>query len=852
MSNLHNAFRVIKNDIEKLIEKNAIDKISKKLTAFENYLTENYSTKNTEQDYFQLLFENSLAGIGLIDTEGEIIDCNPELLRILEFNNLKDFQKQNIRDFYADKTERKKIAEELYKTGLACNQKVQIKTNLNNIIVAHVNARLIELNKQACIVINVLDITDQELAAKELEELHNELEDRVNKRTKALIQSEEKFRKLTDIIPAGISILNTSRYFYVNKAWCEITGYSESESKEISPIDIIHPEMRELVKSRATARLKGEETPSRYDIKLITKNKQEIWVDISFTLIEFDGQNCILAVMADITEILKTQKALKESQEKYKSIIENLRHEFFFYRYNRKGTIEYVSPSVEIVLGYEPKQYISHYTYFLTKNPINKLAIEKTELSLSGIQQLPFEKEVYDIQHNKHILEVSETPVVDSNGNVIYIEGIAHDITERKKNEKIITEQLEEIKMQNEEIKSVNEELNAVNDDLQARVDEIKKLNDNLKESEEKFRTLVRNIPGVVYRCYNDEDWTMQFISHEIEELSGYEASDFIENKVRTYKSLILEEDQDNVNSVIQDSISKMEPFALEYRIITKANKIKWVHEKGLYLYDKDYQTGWLDGVILDITEQKNAEEELIQSEKELRKLNAQKDKYFSLLAHDLRSPIGNFLQITELLKLQYNEISKDDIYVFFDNLHTLASSTFKLLDNLLMWSRSQLGRLEIKPEKVNLHAIVADVEDLYGELIKSKKLLIKNTVPQSLCAFFDQNSAHTIIRNLMANAFKFSYPGGTIEISTTFTEKDKTIIFSVKDSGVGIPADKLENLFDPDSDYTTLGTGKEKGTGLGLILCRELVERNKGRIWVGSEPGKGSTFYFTIACCKD
>ena len=216
-----------------------------------------------------------------------------------------------------------------------------------------------------------------------------------------------------------------------------------------------------------------------------------------------------------------------------------------------------------------------------------------------------------------------------------------------------------------------------------------------------------------------------------------------------------------------------------------------------------------------------------------------------------MRSPIGNFLQISELLKLNYEELSKDQINSFFDNLYTLADNTFKLLDNLLMWSRSQLGRLEIKNENINLFKIVEDVVVLFEENLVSKRVRLFNEIPEELNINTDLNVIQTVFRNLISNAIKFSYSGGSVTVNAKIEKNDINnnayIIVSVKDTGVGIPKDKIDKIFDIDVDYTTLGTKSEKGTGLGLILCKELIEKNGDKIWVGSEEGKGSTFYFTL-----
>ncbi len=672
----------------------------------------------------------------------------------------------------------------------------------------------------------------------------------ITERKKALEKlknSEEKFRKLTELSPTAICIQTTDSFLWVNPAWSELTGYSQRELSTMRPLDIIHPDMREISRKKPDARLNKEDVITRYNLKVLTKNNKVKWVDIAVSVIEFEGKTASLAVCSEITKQIEAQDALKQSEQKYRGLIENLRQEYIFYRLNPNGDFEYVSPSVTNILGFEQEDFSKNYSEYFTTNPINYTAREKRELGLQGIQQLPYELEIFDIQKNKHILEISEAPIVDSLGNILYLEGIAHDITSRKKAEEIIQDQLEEIKINNEEIKSINEELHTVNDDLETRFKEIDILNKELSFSKTKYETLVKNIPGIVFRRKTDREWTMEYVSNEIEVLTGYKASDFIVNNTRSFTSLIHKDDIERVYKVITDSICKKQSYSVEYRLVNSQEEIIWVYERG-QLFKKGKKK-LLNGVILDITDKKKVEEKLITSEKELRKLNAQKDKFFSLLAHDLRSPIGNFLQISELLKLNYEALTAKQANDFFDHLYALSDRTFKLLENLLMWSRSQLGRLEIEPVSFHLKKVLDDVIYLLEENLKSKKVKLENNIADELIVTADLNVVQTLFRNLIGNAIKFSFEEGKITVNCKEDEnaQKEQFIISVEDNGVGIPPERVDKIFNIDEDYSTLGTKREKGTGLGLILCKEIIEKTGESIWVKSKEGEGSCFYFTL-----
>jgi signal transduction histidine kinase len=235
----------------------------------------------------------------------------------------------------------------------------------------------------------------------------------------------------------------------------------------------------------------------------------------------------------------------------------------------------------------------------------------------------------------------------------------------------------------------------------------------------------------------------------------------------------------------------------------------------------------------------------IIENQKEeLTKLNATKDKFFSIIAHDLRNPLGNFMNMTELLSTNYNEMTETSRLEFLDLMKESSKNIYLLLDNLLEWSRSQRGILPFNPFEFDILRIVNDTIELLQISIESKNIRIENNIVSSFI-LADPNMIKTVIRNLISNSIKFSPENGIISINSA--ETDGFVQISVKDSGIGISQDIIEKLFRIDQNVTTLGTSKEKGTGLGLILSREFIEKHGGKIWVESEVGKGSTFSFTI-----
>ena len=236
----------------------------------------------------------------------------------------------------------------------------------------------------------------------------------------------------------------------------------------------------------------------------------------------------------------------------------------------------------------------------------------------------------------------------------------------------------------------------------------------------------------------------------------------------------------------------------------------------------------------------------IIENQKEeLTILNATKDKFFSIIAHDLRNPIGSFKNTTTLLSNTHTTISEKERVEFIDLMMESSKSLYSLLENLLEWSRSQRGTIPFVPVEFQIKRISNDALDTLTSVAAQKNIKIENKINESTVITADPNMVKTIIRNLISNAIKFTPENGVITLDSILDGDN--FRFSVKDTGIGMTEEMIAKLFRIDQSTTTLGTANEKGTGLGLILCKEFVEKHGGRIWVESQPQQGSTFYFTV-----
>lgn len=248
---------------------------------------------------------------------------------------------------------------------------------------------------------------------------------------------------------------------------------------------------------------------------------------------------------------------------------------------------------------------------------------------------------------------------------------------------------------------------------------------------------------------------------------------------------------------------------------------------------------------IRDITERKRVEKALKDSEARLIGLNAAKDKFFSIIAHDLKGPFNSIIGFSDLLLDRIREEDYEEIEKYATIIQNSSRRAMDLIMNLMEWSRSQTGRLDFNPENIDIVALIKTIAQLLNDSAQQKSIVLYTEMPGKTMVFVDKAMMGTVLRNLISNAIKFTNPGGEIVISVNQTSEK--VIVTVADNGVGIRADAINKLFVIEKSYSTIGTKDEKGTGLGLILCKEFIEKHGGTIWVESEFGKGSKFHFTI-----
>jgi len=663
--------------------------------------------------------------------------------------------------------------------------------------------------------LNNQDKTKEELV-KELQKLkqtHDALKvsfkESIKKRKlteEALAKKIKYFDALVANIPIGVYILGMKadghlKYEYVSDRWCEIHKISREDALSDATLvnGLIHKDDLEdffLHNRKAVCDLK----PFAWEGRVIIEGKLH-WFSIeSVPEVIKNGDIRWYGVSQDITK----SKHQKEASTKLKDIMAQAEElaKLGSWEWDIQNDNWILSENWKRIHGVDDAKLTTH-ELLLIAHPEDRPLIEEAfaKAAKSG--------EPYEIEHRIIRKDTGEVRYVsakglvlfDSEGKPNFMVGTSQDINERK----------------------------------QAEI--------ALRESEEKFRSLADTAKVVIDIVADDKGKKRLYVNNEWTRVHGYS-----KEEAQALKPIDLVA-PDCRQQVLENAEKRMQGKQVssnyEIKTISKSGEIKHLDFSSTVM-NFDNQKAFLTTAI-DITEQKKVEEALRKSEDKLLQLNAQKDKFFSIIGHELRNPFTAIIGFSDLLAEQIKEKDYEGIDKYAKFIGQSSKQALNLLMNLLEWSRAQTGRIEFNPEKLNLEDVIEENKMHFSIIAKQKVITIKKVISNDLTVFADRPMLSTVLRNLISNAIKFTGEKGKIKISAEKSGKKVTV--NVSDNGIGIEPEKLKKLFQLDVSNSTPGTNNEKGTGLGLILCKEFVEKHGGKIWVQSKPGKGTTFYFTLFC---
>ncbi len=499
-----------------------------------------------------------------------------------------------------------------------------------------------------------------------------------------------------------------------------------------------------------------------------------------------------------LTQILTE---LTKSEQKYKNLVQNAPTGILYL--DRDGKILEVNPTMLKILG-SPGEEETKKINCLEYPPLKSIGMADDIKTCMETGETLHKEYEYTTKWGREVfLSIYMTPILSHSGEVTSVIVNAEDVTISRKAERMI------------------------------------------QKSEKKYRMLVENSLQAMMIIQKGR---IVFANSKLEELSQYAVDHLINLGRQWLKVIIHPDDLRMAMHNVKDALDGKDVGAKnEYRIIRKDGSIRWI-ETLTSTVDYLEQPSLLV-VAIDITDRKEAETFLIASGEKLKQANAMKDKFFSIVAHDLKNPFNAILGFSNLLNEAYDNLDTGQRKSFIKNICEASENTFKLLQNLLDWSRTQTGNIDYHPGTIDLSVIANDNIALLQSAAVSKKIRIIMNIPFNTTAWADENMVKTVVRNLLSNAIKFTPNGGRVELMAEMLNGE--VMVCVVDNGVGVAPENLPRLFRIDEQFKSKGTDNETGTGLGLILCKELVEKNNGRIWAESKPDEGSRFCFTLPVTK-
>ncbi len=803
----------------------------------------------------EILLEEGGAAMIIGDEKGQIISCNKKVLSISGYSKEELRQKKinQILDNQQIPTSFNRKVPEEPANEFSSEQKL-LKKNGKKIYVSTTTTLL--PNNQYQIII-------EDIHARKKAEL-------------ALIESERRFRMLTenmyDVVWTTDHKLKT---VFISSSIQNLTGfqpefYYKKNIKELVTsisyrliLDTLRKEKEQLKNSLQ----KKDKYYISIDIKLLHKTKSSIWVNMKAVILQNQFREIIgyQGVFRDIEDKKQILQNLNKHKQKYDFALES----------TQAGIWELDKNLIKIecdkhlfnLLGYEEKQNILFSDWINTVYPDDRIyVIDILESILENkITHKTFE--CRRIHKDKHIVWFKEhaKSIINEEGQITGIMGSSKNISVEKRIEDkkfkyyAGLQLLIDSSIQFLQLKTFEEINDYIGDTLIKMIPDsvviIGTVNEQEKTSRAKniygadFLKLMKEFEEVAWNPFVDDITVSDEFIEQLKQINlhKYEGDFF-----RFF------EDMSNikVNDYIKDKFSFKDVYLIGIVAEKKIfGNIIILLKENAQIASPDFVEAFIYIASINIlkkhieTELKNKQLALLKSEKKYKKLIATKDKFFSVISHDLKNPFNTIIGFSGLLMNKYDKLEPEKIKEFSKLIHEAAGSSYEMMLNLFQWAKSQRGKLKPVPTNLNINELVDTNLKLFASeaIKKDLKLSYEPISEQDLYA--DYNIIDTVLRNLISNAIKFSKRKGTIIISV---EKTKTEVqISVKDKGIGISEDKKSKIFKVEQGKTTYGTEQERGSGLGLILCKEFIDLVGGKIWFESEKDKGSTFYFTVPLNK-
>ncbi|MCX6270524.1 MAG: PAS domain S-box protein [Bacteroidetes bacterium] len=620
-----------------------------------------------------------------------------------------------------------------------------------------------------------------------------------------LEQSERRYRLLVEKSPDVLWIANEmGNCIYLSSNVINVFGLQPEEiiDHENSWELFVHPDdYYEMNLKFSNFIVSGELYECEY--RFLKKDMNYVWVsEKAISQFENDGEKFFCGRITDITHYKELEKKLFDSEQEFRVLFEQ----------NPFGVGLVTLPDLRFVkvnkalcdmLGYTEKEMVKITIEEISAKDEFPGELEKARvMRADGDGRFSIEKKLKKKNGEWIWCHLTGSYIKDKKGNEVYSCGVIENITSKK-----ITE-------------------------------------DALKREHSLLLALMDNVPDpIFYKNREGVYINANKATIKLLESLGYE------NPIGK-RDLEVFENQDIANHYRQDDINIFETgepiINKEEQVVSKDGNVVWILTTKIPISIFSNENDVVVGILRIITEKKETELKLIQYAQELKESNSSKDKFMSILAHDLKNPFNAILGFSSVLSEEYDEYTDEERKHFISNIFHASENTFALIHNILEWSRAQTGRIEFKQEYHDLSTLVNETIKLLKPSIDAKKIHVSNGVPFNTQIFADENIIRTILRNMLSNSVKFTDPGGSVKLRVRSLNHDLLEV-CIEDNGLGIPEDGLAKLFKIDEPYRREGTTGEQGTGLGLIICKEFVEKSGGMIWIESKEGVGTKFFFTM-----
>ncbi|MCX6153242.1 MAG: PAS domain S-box protein [Candidatus Kapabacteria bacterium] len=822
--------------------------------SFQEDIKQHIQTEEALQKLLSLTdaaFESIHSGILVIDNEGKVLKynsrfsemwCIPEdILNSGEDKLLLDYAVQKL----ADPQEFISKVEELYNTPDAESYDILYFTD--GLIFERISKPMYSQGEPKGRVWSFFDITER-------------------KRTEdALIRSQYLYRLLADNISDIIWILDFSgKYLYISPSVERLSGFTVEEVMTNPVINFYTPGSQQIVAEHLMKfnQLLTQNVPlvgvnEVFQLEALRKDGSSIWIEVRESIIysEHEKQHIIVGSTININDRKKKEEMLSEREEYFRAIFENSSSSMLIVETDT--SVSMANEELCRLSGYS-KQEMKEMSWTQVVHPEDlERMMDYNKKRLIDPYSVPDKYEARMFTKFGELRYVLLSTSLLSNYKLIVS---LVDITERKRMEEALKDSEGKLKL----LSSMASEMLNLHDP-----DSIYKyIADNLSKQlldtiilcisidEPNKITTFESVAGISNNLlkkvlsitgFNPVGKTYKLIPSHYEYfnsgnlyeyiggLAGYSGPEFPNIAAKAIEKLI------GLHKIYSIGIKKENKLLAAIHFFT-FNK-KEIHE-----------TNFIEAFIKQagtILQKKLSENALILNEIKLKEINSQKDKFFSIIAHDIKGPFTGFLGLTKVISEEFNELTMSELQEISLNLHESANNLYKLLENLLEWSRMQRGVTAFNPDSLLLHSLVYQNINIVHEFAKQKEITLFNLIPDNLYVTADIPMLNTVFRNLISNAIKFTPRAGKIEIGANIksskASEDKIIIY-VKDNGIGIDENTIDKLFQIDQKISRPGTENEPSTGLGLLLCKEFIEKHGGNIWAESKEGKGTTFYFTLA----